>query len=400
MKLLVVIPFFEPYYIKGGIVGTTVPLCRELVRQGHEVTVYTLSHRMEGVETPPVNRPIVSEGVTIHYFKPWMTRRFFFTPDILPHALRVQKFDVIKLAAALTFLNIPVSVMARSFGVPVLISPHGYLKTLLLSMRRNAKNRLYFRLIEHRHIEIAHGIQLTSEIEREEARALGIVTPTCIIPNPVETVHLERLPSREEARAALGISPDRRVILYLGRLDWVKALDVLLEGVARLKRDCPEALLILAGPDFGEERKLRDLTRRLRLEDSVRFTGYVGNEMRRKLLAACDLMTLTSYGENFGLSAAEGMAAGKPVLVSPRVGLVHDILRSGAGRVCEVCPSGVADGLKDLLRLTEEERARMGEAGRELVTRFRLPEIARLFTLACEDVRSGRRSPELQWEIP
>jgi glycosyltransferase involved in cell wall biosynthesis len=98
-------------------------------------------------------------------------------------------------------------------------------------------------------------------------------------------------------------------------------VDVLLRGVAVARRQVPHLVLLVAGPDFGQEAALRALTHELGLGDSVRFMGLVDAAMRAKLLAAVDLLAVVArHGENFCLAAAEAMAAGVPVLVSNHTG--------------------------------------------------------------------------------
>jgi glycosyltransferase involved in cell wall biosynthesis len=107
--------------------------------------------------------------------------------------------------------------------------------------------------------------------------------------------------------------------------------------LARLRADGLNVALDLAGEgDAGYVARLRQQAKSLGLEDSITWHGYVDAAYKERLYAAADCFALLSHHENFGLAAAEAMAAGVPVVVSDQVGLAPDVLAFQAGCVVPV----------------------------------------------------------------
>ena len=134
----------------------------------------------------------------------------------------------------------------------------------------------------------------------------------------------------------------------------MKALPVLFKALARLRQQGLPVVLDLAGDgEASYVRKLRQHIDKLGLGSSVIWHGQVNEAKKRELYATASCFALLSHHENFGLAAAEAMAAGIPVVVSDQVGLAPDVLRFEAGIVV---PSGndeaAAIGLQMILEPT------------------------------------------------
>jgi glycosyltransferase involved in cell wall biosynthesis len=129
----------------------------------------------------------------------------------------------------------------------------------------------------------------------------------------------------------------------------------------------PAATLVVAGS--GDERFVRTLkaqAQSLDIESDILWVGFLTGDEKQAALADADVFVLPSYSENFGIAAAEAMAAGAPVIVSDQVGIHHDIAEAAAGLVvtCDEAPLTRA-----LIILLDDPRLRrsMGRSGRELV---------------------------------
>jgi len=133
--------------------------------------------------------------------------------------------------------------------------------------------------------------------------------------NRVGLVHTlaDYLPQAPLDRASLSTPKDAPLLLALARLHWKKGLDVLLDALARV----PDAYLWIAGE--GEDRAaLEGRTRRLKLEDRVRFLGWRND--REALLAAADICVFPSRYEPFGTVTIEAWAAGTPLIAAASQG--------------------------------------------------------------------------------
>src|SRR5207253_986267 len=96
----------------------------------------------------------------------------------------------------------------------------------------------------------------------------------------------------------------------------------------------PRTLLVFAGPDDeGLGVGLLKLARALRVEQSVRFVGMLHRAEQLEALSAADVWALPSHTENFAIAAAEAMAAGLPVVLTPHVNIASEAAAAGAAIV-------------------------------------------------------------------
>jgi glycosyltransferase involved in cell wall biosynthesis len=198
-----------------------------------------------------------------------------------------------------------------------------------------------------------------------------------VLHNPIDT---NRFRPDDEARGSVrhefGIPDDCVVLGYCGRLIREKGVDVLLRAMARLVADHRTIRLLVIGSDaqnitlHGErlEPELKALALQLGIADRVEFLG-VRSDVER-CYNAMDVLVLPSIcSEAFGLTVAEALACGRPVIAS-RVGGIPEIL-SGALDELLVPPNDVPALTAALDRLTGDPqmRAQLGRLGRELVVR-------------------------------
>jgi len=162
------------------------------------------------------------------------------------------------------------------------------------------------------------------------------------------------------ARKRLGI--DGPLILALGAAAFDKGTTHLIQAVTRLNRAGTDVQLVIAGPILSE---IDALMRVLPADDQrfIRLLGFVSEDERRDLLAACDLLALPSRTESFGLVFMEAWANHKPV-IGARAGAIPAVVRDGEdgilvkfGDVAEL-----ACAIDTLVR-SPETRAKMGAAG-------------------------------------
>lgn len=207
-----------------------------------------------------------------------------------------------------------------------------------------------------------------------------------------------------ECRSELGIGATERVVLYVGRLERLKGVDILLHSLALLQRREDLQLFVVGGAENSPEReRLRRLAEELAVQDHVRFVPSVTRERLVSYYNAADVCVLPSYYESFGLAALEASACGKPVVAS-RVGGLPEVVRDGeTGYLVQWrCPGPFVDRLQTLLS-NEPLRRQMGRAARlraeelawhQIVDRL----VPILHTVACQGlaeelVRTSRTTP-------
>jgi glycosyltransferase involved in cell wall biosynthesis len=226
----------------------------------------------------------------------------------------------------------------------------------------------FFRLLERSLARASTRLIAVSPEVRDDLVALKVASPEkfTVIRLGIELGERVELDEalRAETRRVLGISPDRFVVGWIGRMTAIKNTDVVLQAFAALRARGVDAVLCLIGdgPDRdGLERKAHELG----LMRHCLFLGYQENVAR--FYAAFDVFLLASENEGTPVTTIEALAAGRPV-VATRVGGVPDVVEDGVdGFLAE---PGDVDGLAERLeRLARDPglRAQMGRAGRERV---------------------------------
>jgi hypothetical protein len=178
----------------------------------------------------------------------------------------------------------------------------------------------------------------------------------------------------------------------LGRLVPHKRLPLLLEATAQIRGRWPglEVRIVGAGP---ERRRLEDLSRRLSLEDVVRFVGWVPEEERARLLADSWLVVTPSAGEGWGLTVIEANSVGRPVLAFRVPGLVNSITEGVNGWLLddiEELPAALEMRLGQLC--DPQEMSRFDTRCRQWASRFTWERSAQRMADLVLGVRSTARS--------
>lgn len=359
MKLLHVVPTYAPAWRHGGPIRAVHGLCKALARRGHEVTVFTTDVDTDGAV--PVEKPVRLDGVEVWYFPVRTPRRLYRSPAMgRALASRVKGFDLVHLHSVFLWPTSTAARAAERAGVPYLLAPRGMLVPDLLRRRGRLRKALWIRLVERRTIAGAAGLHVTADLEAAEASRLGLPVPEAfVVPNGVDP---EPYPEGAHLSPAVqGVLDRGPFLLFLGRVSWKKGLDRLIPALAHV----PGVSLAIAGND--DEGYRPKLERLLGVSDRVIFLGPVDGNDKAALLHRAAALVLPSYSENFGNAVLEAMAAGRPVVVTPEVGLAPVVREAGAGIVVEGDPDRLGPALRELLadpRLDEMGRRGAMEAAR------------------------------------
>ncbi|MDI6655066.1 MAG: glycosyltransferase, partial [Candidatus Hydrothermarchaeota archaeon] len=167
-------------------------------------------------------------------------------------------------------------------------------------------------------------------------------------------------------RSRLGINEKEQLILFVGRLTWVKGVDTLIQAMPLILKEVPNAKLLILGKGEQEE-LIRHMVANLGIEKSVILEFKYADEEERILhYAACDAAVFPSKYEPFGIVCTEAMSMGKPAVVGARgvSGLREQVIPSGVARcgfhVNPYDPSDIAKFVIELLK-NPDLREEMGK---------------------------------------
>jgi D-inositol-3-phosphate glycosyltransferase len=193
-----------------------------------------------------------------------------------------------------------------------------------------------------------------------------------VIPPGVDTTRFYPIPA-DEARAVVGVPPDGRMILYVGRIEPLKGVDTLIQAIARMRQQgvlqrYPHYLTIIGGdPDVSPEEmsaemtRLQSLCQTLGLEDVVLFLGKRAQDSLPYYYSAAEMVVMPSHYESFGMVALEAMACGTPVVASQVGGLAFLVQDGITGyQVPDGDPEALCARLSQLVE-SPQLRQQMGE---------------------------------------
>jgi glycosyltransferase involved in cell wall biosynthesis len=367
MRIAHVVPArADPY---SGVPSVIVQLSVHLARRGHQVEVWLL-HPWSDEETTLYGPTLADAGVPLVTGSPSRRGRCA--------ALAERDAEIVHLHSVFTLPN---ALLARRLRVPYVLSPHGGYAPASLA-RSPVRKAVYSSLVERR---LVRGAALRVALTDEEAGDLLTFgqLPMAIIPNGVSPV--PRQVDRGAFRRELGLDPDVRLLLFVGRLDVVhKGLDVLVHAVA----GTPGWHAVLVGSDRrGGGVRLRSLAGALGAGARLTVTGPRSGQALHEAFAAADCFALTSRWEGLPLSLLQALAHGIPAVVSPAVDRLVGVATAGAG--WSAAPSELGALLRSVRDLDETERARRAVAARALSARYDWATVGLRYEAAYADILDG-----------
>lgn len=257
---------------------------------------------------------------------------------------------------------------ARRANVPYFVRPLGVLNRYGRTRRRPLLKRMSLLAIELPLLRSAAGLHFTGEREQIETNELGINVPAFVIPLGIDVSVYDDAASGEVFFARWPQSRDRRLILFISRLDPVKGLEELLTAFASVHKLQPETMLVIGGSGHADyTESLRRLSRELGVDSDVIWTGFLDNSEKRAAFAAAEIFVQPSYSESFGLSAAEALVAGCAAILSAGVSFARRAAAAEAAMVVPPDSKSIAEAMKKLL-LDPKLRKRLRRNARHFAT--------------------------------
>lgn len=343
---------------RGGPPHALVALANAMGSLGHQVSVAT----PHGPDTP---RDWYGSHPQIRAIDlPASRTAFLPTRTLTLLRKHLESTDLVHLHGVWEPLNMQVARLARSVGVPYMISLRGMLDDWSMA-QRGLKKRLHLLLAGRTMLSHAFAVHCTAKLELEQSskwfpRRLGRV-----IPNLVELDRFATPQGSAEARGAFPVlqRPAFR-LLYLSRLSPKKGFPILVDAAQKLRAKGLAVEVVVAGTgDPPYEAECRQIVESLGMTDFVHFLGYVGGTLKISVIESCDLMVLPTSQENFGFVFFEALAAGVPVVTTNLVDTAEEIKASGAGYIVDQDAQAVADACEGAMSEGPRLRER-GQAGR------------------------------------
>ena len=298
-------------------------------------------------------------GIKVRYFSSRHLRRIYWSPPMNDFLRKeVGNFDVVHIHAVFLWPTWAAAYQSRNQKKRYVVSPRGMLEPELIRRKSGVKKNVSIRLFDNRALENASAVHFTSS--REEAQFLKLnirAKKRAVVPNGIELsdIPANLIDNREAAKA------DH--VLYLGRLNWKKGLERLIEAMKYLEN----VDLVIAGEDEDRYRStLLAVAKEHGVSRQVSYQKAVYGIPKWKLISSASVLVLPSVSENFGNVVLEAMAVGTPVVVSDGVGTSELVRSSGCGFVCSGNPPDIAEKVRSIL-CNPEAAFEMGKRGRSTV---------------------------------
>lgn len=389
MKILHVVPTYLPAVRYGGPIVSVHGLCKALVGRGHDVHVFTTNVDGPGESAVPLSGPVDLDGVSVRYFPVPALRRIYWSPRMNSALkLEIAGFDIAHTHSVFLWPTRAAAKAALARNVPYVISPRGMLVQDLVRRKSWWAKQAWIRAFEARNIEDAAAVHVTSQVEADELGEFGFeLPPMAVVPNGVE---LGEYGGRQEAASAEIeiLAAATPYLLFLGRVNWKKGLDRLVEAMALI----PGVRLVIAGNDDDGYRATIDAaSAHAEVADRIAYAGPVYGAEKRLLLQCAAVVVVPSYSENFGNVVLEAMAAGRPVVTTHEVGAAAIVRDSQAGLVVDGSPAALANAISSLL-LDADNADAMGRRGMKAVAdQYSWEAVARSMESVYEGARSRSR---------
>lgn len=323
MHIVQVTPRFPPAI--GGVEEHVYRISLELKKRGHRITVIT-SNDIDGQNHSPQKETV--NGVDVYrfpLFAPKLGRELWFIPGILEIFGQIEA-DVVHVHGYRCLSSFNAAHLSHMNNVPVVLTPHGIYPS------RSAFNALLKMIFDHTlgHMLLSFSGRIIALSEHNVRLIMQMGVPASkisVVPNGISPQEYTCPKRSKNILNELG--SDGPVLLYVGRIDWNKQIEKVVESMPLILKEFPSAKFVVVGPDYANlTNELLSLAQKLHVEHSLIMTGSVSASRLKEFYSTADIFVLPSSYEGFGLSMLEAMINRVPVIVSPTGG-PGDILQHG-----------------------------------------------------------------------
>ena len=345
LRVLHVVTVCSPDMAFGGPLRVALNLCAELRGRGHAAV---LGGGATGYPGAPPTRVegIRSALTTVRPVLPGAKFSGLGSGRLLLDLARlIRQADLVHVHLCRDLVTMPAAVLALALRRPLVLHCHGMITP---SRRRSA--RVYDVLFTRRVLRRADRVLVLTALERPEVDAVAgaALRRVEVVTNGV------RLPA---ARGRMIGPRSDRLILFAARLADRKRPEAFVEMAELVRREVPDASFVLVGPDEGRAAAVRALVEDRRLGGAVRYLGPRPHAEVLNLMACSAVYVLPAVDEPFGMTVAEAMSVGTPVVVTDTCGLADLVRDADAGTVTGPAPVELAAAVVDLLT---DRQSRLG----------------------------------------
>lgn len=364
MKILIVTPYLGAVY--GGTSKAITELIQELGQSNIQLDLITTNANGIKKLDVPLQEWISEKNCRVQYFPCWHRNDLVISLSLVKWLFQhVTDYQVVHTHTIFSPMISIVHWICKSHNVSYLMTPHGMLEQWALSYKA-WKKRVYLHLFEKSALQNASAIQALALPEANSIKKLIINQSTIVIPNGIHRHHFEPLTPPDTFYQHFPGMRNKILILFLGRIDPKKGLDILASSYAKVCTHFLNTHLILAGPDsIGFLPTVQQYFEQAGCLDSVTFAGMFTGQLKYAALSAASVFVCPSYSEGFSMSVLEGMASGLPCVITTECNF-PEAAEAEVAHVVSTNSDVIADALIQCLREPQQAKD-MGIRARQFI---------------------------------
>lgn len=367
MNILQISQSFYPCFDSGGVVRAVYEISKELVAQGHDVTVYTTDGCTKRLDVEK-NEIVTLDGIKVYYFSNLSNKLKIRLKVATPYHLfkiirsEIKNFDIIHIHEHRTFLAIIVHYYAKKNNIPYIVQAHG---SVMPTFQKTFLKKLFDKLWGNNILKDASNLIALTETESEQYKLMGIFeNKITIVPNGINLLDYQKIPKKGEFRKKYNIKNNEKIILYLGRIHKNKGIELLLDAFSIVLENDEKFRLVIVGPDDGFLDHIKELTKTLNLNKNVLFTGPIYENDKAEVYVDSDIFVTPSYS-GLPITFLESCAYGIPIITTSN-GDKLDWINNNVGYVVKYDKYLLSNAILNLIS-NESLKNKFGYNGKTLV---------------------------------
>lgn len=355
MKILYVLPYFNPK--RGGDVNFCSNLANEFVKRGHEVTILTTDFELD----PDYIKFMEKTGVNVIIIKYLLNfGLFIYSPSIKGWLEKnIKYYNVVHLHTFRSYQNVIVQKIASKYKVHYIVQAHGSVLPFFqkIFLKKLFDYKWGYNILNNSTKVVA----CTNEESKQYMKMNVKKNQIAVIPNAIDFTQFGKI-SKGVFRKKYSIDQSEKIILYLGRINKIKGIDLLIDSFRKLNIDTNQFKLVLIGPDDGF---LNDIKTQIEaIGENIIYLGPLYGNEKYEAYADADVYVLPSVYDNFPITVLESLASATPVIVTNRCGIV-DLVKK-VGIVADYDPISLSEAIINILS-DEKLRFTLGEKSRNFI---------------------------------
>ena len=285
---------------------------------------------------------------TVNTNRPWLYSKEW---EIKLNSLKENySFDLVHIHGVWMYPQYIAAKFCVKNNIPFILSIHGMYEPWLWK-KGKLKKKVYFNFLTKKVFSRAKFIHAITPLEKENLQSLFTKNSVIEIPNLIEEISTEE---KKQSKTKDNVN----YILYLGRLDEKKGIDLLLKSFSKISNS--NFKIFIAGKLNDYQKSLELLVLSLKLKDKVEFLGMVKGKEKINLIKNAFVLVAPSHSEVIGMVNLEGAILKTPVISTFQTGLKVD-WNSNGGKLINPNVNELTDVLKEVLSWSISQRNKNGE---------------------------------------